>query len=458
MPPDVDIQKQIDELNQEKARIDAQKALADSQKALADSQHAADQSKSGASQQLADLQNQKALADAQKALADSKKALDPAAGGSAQQVVDLQNQKALIDAQKALMDSQTQALLARLIGDVKGGPFSGSVDMKDKAGTQEAALLAARAIREAAALVAKAVPDEITNIHIFPAKDFPGFQRLLAFRFRKELIKEAFNSAGVKRPAAETEAIPVPISAAAVSAGLDAVSKLLDFFKTDFTVGGTDVKLDESLLLFAVAGRLSGKGTHLPLTYDPGSRAQAVAGITTQLGELVDLRTRAVVEAGGASNRIAANTKLASDPANAAGKDDLNQKIANDKARVDQLNGLIALYDAFVGGLTTPDSNGSAPIVFLAQEFSIDSALTQGGAVLLLRLENAGGGFLVKKNLLTGLGAMPMFHMGGATVTYLLLKGPTGEVIAGDVVPVHGGFVRSDKMREVLNEPTIAAS
>ena len=69
----------------------------------------------------------------------------------------LQNQQALADAQKALAESQTQAAIARLIGDVKAGPYSGSVDMKPGAGTEEALLLGARAVKEAAERVAGAV-------------------------------------------------------------------------------------------------------------------------------------------------------------------------------------------------------------------------------------------------------------------------------------------------------------
>jgi hypothetical protein len=93
----------------------------------------------------------------------------------------------------------------------------------------------------------------------------------------------------------------------------------------------------------------------------------------------------------------------------------------------------------------------------LAQEFDMDATFAAGGAILLLRLESAGGGFLVKKNLLTGLGSMPLFHSGGATVTYLLLDGKEGRVLKGDVVPVHGGFVASNKMEATLNAPINSA-
>jgi hypothetical protein len=48
----------------------------------------------------------------------------------------------------------------------------------------------------------------------------------------------------------------------------------------------------------------------------------------------------------------------------------------------------------------------------MAPEAAVDEALSTGAAVLLLRLETSGGGYLTKKNLWTGLGAIPRFHRG----------------------------------------------
>ena len=124
------------------------------------------------------------------------------------------------------------------------------------------------------------------------------------------------------------------------------------------------------------------------------------------------------------------------------------------KPRLDQLNGVIALYDSFASALTTPDANGVLPLALVAQELAVDSVLKAGAMVLLLRLENSGGGYLLKKNLWTGLGSMPLFHMGGATVSYLALEGADGKVIAGNVVPVYGGFVKSSDLRAKLQEIT----
>lgn len=361
-------------------------------------------------------------------------------------------ERAKRDAQKALADSVAQATLARYIGDVKAGPYSGSVDMQGTAGTEEAALLANSAVREAAVRVASELPElKQSHVYVFAAREFPSFQRLLAFRFRKELIKLAFTAAGVQPPAvAQGKAV----SPALVSAGLDAFSKILGFFKTDYTVGGADVKVDEAVLLYSVAGELRTKAAevHLPLVYEPGAQSASVKAVTIELAELVDLRSQASTLAGGLRNQIATIEKDAAEEKIADRKAAILATGTASKLELDQLNGVIALYDSFASALTTPDANGSLPLALVAQELTVDSVLKAGAVVLLLRLENSGGGYLLKKNLWTGLGSMPLFHMGGATVSYLALEGADGKVIAGNVVPVYGGFVKSSDLRAKLQE------
>ena len=447
-----DLQKQVERLKKEKDLLDAQKAKLDAEKALADAQKALDQAKDSSAQQLNELQKAKAMAEAQKSLVDSQRALQQAQGASGQKLTELQTQKSLADAQKALADAQTQAALARYLGDTKAGPYSGTVTMKEKAGTEEALLLGARAVEEGGRKIADAVKDKADRFYLFGAKEFPSLQRLLTFRFRKELIRQAFEAAGIK-PSVGTEEFVTP---GTVSASLDAFSKIVGSLKTDYEIGGIDVKLDESLLIFSVAGRLTPKEVHLPLMYEPNAQAGAVAAIAKEMAELVRLRNQAADEAARAKNLIADVGKKATDPQNTTSKDALLAREAALKSRLDQLAGVIALYDSFADSLTAPDANtGSVPLAILAQEFTIDTALKQeNAAVLLLRLENTGGGYLLKKNLLTGLWGMPLYHMGGATVSYLLLNGPSGKVIAGGVYPIHGGFVRTDKIRGVLEKET----
>jgi hypothetical protein len=396
------------------------------------------------------LDAEKAVIDARKALADSQKALDQAQADSAQQKTDLENKKALADELKALADAQNQAALSKYIGDVKAGPYSGTVTMKDKAGTEEALLLGAKAVKEAATKVAEAVASvKSQKIHLFSAKSFPNFQRLIGFRFRKELIQQAFASAGIQK--AERLAAEA-VTAGLISAGLNAFSDILGFFKNDYEIGNIDTQLDESLLLFSVAGCLGqkpGKEVHLPMLYDPNTEKTLIS----ELGGLVDLRARASSEVNTLKSEVDHAEKAAAQEQSAANKDARLNNVANLKLRIEQLNGAIALYDAFVNSLTTPDpTTGVSPLALIAQEFSIDATLRGGDVVLLLRLENTGGGYLLKKNLLTALFMVPLYHMGGATVTYLLFDAKEGKVLAGDIIPIHGGFVKSCDLKGELQK------
>jgi hypothetical protein len=367
-----------------------------------------------------------------------------------QPISELQKLMADAKAQKELSDAQTLSAVSRLIGEVKVGSYTGSVDMKPSAGNEEALLLGARAVKEAATKVAKAVntiSGGPTIIYIFAAKEFPNFHHLLTYRVRKELIKQAFAVAEVVKPKParpDSEAVATP---ALISAGVDAFSKILGFFKTDYTLSGSDVKLDESMLLYSVAGELKDKEVHLPLVYAPVAQTDAITRLSAELLELVELRGCAVKKHEEINEKVAALEKSAAGAVNPS-----NEEITRLKQKADQLSGVIALYDAFASALTTPDTNGMVPVSVLVQEYTLDIALKANAGVLLLRLENTGGGYLLKKNLLTGLGAMPLYHMGGATVTYLLLAGPNSKVLAGDVVAIHGGFVRTDQLREELQK------
>jgi hypothetical protein len=149
-------------------------------------------------------------------------------------------------------------------------------------------------------------------------------------------------------------------------------------------------------------------------------------------------------------DQIASLQAQAADPANAGRKTQLLAGADAGKQKLDQLTTAASFYDTFVTSITTPDASGIAPIAAITQELAIDTMISGGTDVLLLHLENTGGGYLVKKNLLTALGSPPLYHTGGATATYLLIRGTDGEVLDGDIVPIHGGYVQSKDLAETL--------
>ncbi len=393
------------------------------------------QTQINAAKQAADLVN------ARMALAKAQADLQRMTAAAAQR-------QAEADQAKALAAAQSQAAEAKYIGDVKAGPYSGGVTAKENAGAEEAKLLAAKAVREAAARVAGEVRGLKPVIYVFAAGEFPRFQRLTAYRFRVETLRQAFAAVGVTAPekGQGVAGAHIVFTPEIASAGLDAFAKLLGFFKTDYEVGGQEVKLDESLLVNAVAGQLArgeggaagqgagGREVHVPTVYSPATETAGTSGVMKDLMELFALRRAAETQRAALQKNEGEGAET-----DAAGKE-----------KLDQLAAVVALFDQFVASLSAADGGGATPVVALAQEVAIDAALRAGAGVLLLRLDSSGGGYLIKKNLWTGLGRMPMYSMGGATVTYLLLDGPEGRVLAGDTVPVYGGFERTDGLRDVL--------
>jgi hypothetical protein len=358
---------------------------------------------------------------------------------------DLQAQAAIVNAQKDVATAQTNAKIAELFGEVKAGPYSGAVELKDKAGTIEATLLASRAIVAAGEKIRDGIKGKFTAgkpLLLIPARSFESFQRLNAYNFRRELVEKALKSALHAKDAAGVEAA-APLAVA--GAGLDAIGKLLGFFKTDFTFGGSEVKIEEAAAVFALAGVLARSDgaaqVLLPQTFLPVKQAQAIEDISDEIADIAKLRDAVAKQLDDDTAELETlEARVAAQQSDE--KKATQARIAKLKARAPDLKAAKPLYDAFVASLLTAEPSGVSPLTALANERAIYSLVLEADTrVLLVRLEATGGGYLIKKNLWTGLGAAaPLYHMGGAAMSYVLFDGAKGQILAGDTVAVHGGY------------------
>ena len=416
-----DVDAQIAKLQKETQLLQAQKAKQDAENQLT------------AAKAAADLEAQKSVADAQKNLADS---------------------------QKSVADAQTQAWIARNIGTVAAGPYSGAVGVNDKAGVLEALLLASKAVHACANTLVASVKSKCTSacgpIFVYRESEIPRFNASAAFRLRAAHLKTALQDAiqyGKEARSASSVAEEEFAGPAVIGAVLGAAGNLLGYFKTDSTVNGIDAKLDEAALLNAVAGALSEQSldARVPTLYG-GATKDAIDAVVKQMDELYAKRAAA------AHLLNALNTRIAAEEADIAAATKASDKVPHQKTAAAlrpaaaDLTSAIALYDAFYTTMTTADQQGNIPLVAVAQEESLRKVLQESGTVLLIRLETTGGGTLVKKNLLTGLGAMPLYHMGGAAVSYVLVSGKEGKVLDGGIIPFFGGYTRSDKLAATLGQ------
>jgi hypothetical protein len=421
---------------------------------------------------------EKAKLDADKALADAQKS---ATDADAQKIAALQAQKNLADAQKALSESESTAWLAKNLGTVTAGPYSGAVAVNDKAGVLEALLLASKAVQSCSLDLAKAVKSKIPcsdpcqeHLYIYRSSQMPTFRDVGMFNFRasyvkkvlERAIKENQNTSQTEAAHPEnTEAVPV---GAAASGILDAVGKLLGFAKSDSTVNGIDAKLDEQVLLHAVAGAFQESKflVHVPTLYaspsvidldaifkppfDPTKKRAGVEDLVVKLAQLDALRDRAANVLAKTNDKIVQIDAEAKN-AKATKKDQLKPQSDKLRAAAANLTAAIAGFDSFASYLSTPDTHGDVPLSTIAAESSMQQAFAEHAKILVISLETTGGGTLVKKNLLTGLGSMPLFHMGGAAISYVLIDGKDGHVMAGDVIPYFGGYTRTDRLAEIVN-------
>ena len=241
------------------------------------------------------------------------------------------------------------------------------------------------------------------------------------------------------------------------TAGLEALGKLLSFFKSDFTMGGTEIAFDNSMLLFAVAGAIQQKGcnnltVHTPSIYSPTAKTDAIAALSKELLGLMQLRDVAS-QTMKLSEQARTNDQKLLAAAKPEDKGEIQIRIDQATARIEQLKAVAVMHDTFVNSLTAPDAAGAVPALGLAEQIALDSAISDvEAAIVLVRLEKAGGGYYVKKNMWTGLGAMPFYQMGGAVVSYAILAGPTGAVLKAGVVPVHGGYMKASEVQKVTTD------
>jgi hypothetical protein len=360
-------------------------------------------------------------------------------------------EKAAADARKAQADAELAAFKAQ-VGEVPAGPYHGDVDLRDRAGAMEAALLAAKATNVAATTIATAVKEALASkgkhdVLLYAAGDVPTFKPLVAFRAQTALVGKALadaisasKKADAAAPPERTLAVP---PAGAVGVGLDAVNKLLGYFRTDYAIGGIELASDDSVLVQALASRIAKEASvdvRVPGIYDPVP-AEPAGAILARLTELstagVQARSRV------ASHEAAAKRFTEAKPPEPA-------KAAIHQNAADGLKSALTLADGLVAKLGAADDKGVIPLVAASREASIAEALAGGSYLLVVKLHRTGGAYYKKSNLWTFLGGMPLFHMGGAVTGYLLLEGATGKVVASGVVPVHGGFVKAGALEGEL--------
>jgi hypothetical protein len=469
-------QEKIEMLKKQKELVEAEKALLDAQKALEEANKAPDAASKELKEKIAAAKTTKELVEAEKALLDAKKALDEAnkapdaaakelkdkiaAAKAAKELADAE--KTLAESKKSQADAQLAAFKASL-GEVPQAPYTGSVELKDKVGQTEAALLAARAVAEAAAILGDRIEElKLTGnrvVLVFPSSDLPTFNNLISFRVQTAIVKKAFDDAMkasdemvAKLPPLEAAVPPI----AAVGTVLDSVNKLLGFFKTDYSVGGVDVTPDDMILAYETADalrtRMKDWEIKLPSVYNPAALTDSGSEVITKLTNLSLSKETAASRVKLHASKADEIAQKASAAATPEAKQHLEKEAGKHRQIAEDLKRSILVFDSYFGKLMTLDEKSTVPpVVPLVKEATIQNAMAVvNTSVMLVKIHKMGGGYFTKKNLWTVFLGLPLYFMGGAAITFGMLDGLSGKVLASGVIPVYGGFVLARKLRTKL--------
>jgi hypothetical protein len=369
------------------------------------------------------------------------------------------------DARKKQYESELQEFKARL-GEVPSSGIAGTVTLAANAGKIEAELLASAAIDHVAARIAAALPQPAAaaRLFVYATQDAPTFQALTAYRVQTGLVGIAFATATAASDKANEGAVPpaearVEGVAALGAAGvaLDAVTKLAGYFRSDFSVQGIDMTPDDALLVAALANRLRAAegnryAVHVPALYNPGALATGVDAIKNDLLANATAKARAQARSATHDRAAGAFAELAKKSVVPEEKVQLGEKAELHRKAAESLRGAIALQDALLTRLATPDDKGATPLVAVVRESAVVASLAGGARLLLVKASKTGGSLYTEKNLWTSFGRMPFFVGAGVVATYVLLDGVDGKVLASGVVPRHGGFVSARDVPAAIND------
>jgi hypothetical protein len=411
---------------------------------------------------LEDLQKRKTIAEAEKAAIEAETALDaarkkqselatpidPAKKAKDDAVEAANSAKAIAEAKKAQSDAEVAAFKAQF-GEIPDSGIKGSVELGDKAGSMETALLATRALASASDKIAEAVKaslNQSTAVLIFPSGEVPDLKALSGFRALKPTLLNQLTSALIASEKAKTPEVEVPVIPA-IGVALSTMTKLLSFFASDFKVGGIDLTPDSILLAEAVGGKLrsgSSQGPEVFLKYifNPiilTAHARFFVAELQPLSEQYEKVLDAIrAREGNISNLTGKLAKITGDTQDdRTAKIKLTEGMKPHQDAVEKLKRTAQAYETFMSKLTGSDGG----LDQLIRQFEMEEFLNKENSYLLVvKTHKAGGSHYVEKNLWTSFGKMPFKVMGGVIASYSLFKGKSGSLVMSGIVPVHGGF------------------
>ncbi len=356
--------------------------------------------------------------------------------------------KDIAEAKQAIVEAEINAMKAKLTGFEKSS-YTGDVDVEDKAGQIESALLAAQSIKLAASNVADQIIDvkSCKKYMLFASDDIPDFSSLTHFlsvlKFSVGPLEDSVNRA---TELLEPKNFNIQ-NVATVGLALQALDQLFGYFRSEHEVGGIDLDKNNLQLLVATANNLGQKEVSIPdIYFGKNERLGAIDEIFEQLKTPMNLWQKAEAQNSLLDEKIARKTKEQKDTGNTK---ELEKEILDLKRAKQNLESSVAIFSDFYNKLLTSTADGPPPITSVIKETVLQRALDDGSCLVALKIHESGGSYFTKKNMLTFFGGMPFWHMGGVVVGFAMIDN-CGSVRKAGLFPVHGGFVKSSKVERYV--------
>ena len=225
---------------------------------------------------------------------------------------------------------------------------------------------------------------------------------------------------------------------------VDVALQLAGLFKTDTTITGASVTLDDFAVASLVAEKLTEKG--VLVAYPPSYYPNALTSIPPALQIYVTFKKIVASQLDLAAAATVIDLKKADITARAAKEPKCKDIFAADSATLDARKAQVAATQTAVSqvvtALTATDAqSGLSQIQTLALAEQLAEQFG-GASILQLKSIAAGGDTKTKKNILY----TSLSFGGGAILAYMMIN-PTGTIEHSGTVPVYGGFVDASDMK-----------
>ena len=366
-----------------------------------------------------------------------------------------------LKAQKALDDARNEAATATaksIIGEIPESPYTGDVELNEGMGVIESAALAARAVTQAATKIAGSLRGDggttlkDATVCIFQVDEMPKLDEAIVFDGRLSIVEEALKTAikqSEKLLGAERAEERRGLAPTFIAPAIEAAVKLLDLFRTDYSIAGVEISGYDQALLLEVAGALlrdkenAPAAVHIPSLLFPekiigDAEKSFVEKLKNVTREATKARRYQTLHASQAET-LAKEIDKGSDPE----KKKLQKEAKAHEKAAEDLGDAIQMYDALLGASDADGVTATVRLATLVKAQGLREALRQKESyVLALKVFKSGGTYYKKKSFWNVFRPwrIPVFLSGGVVCGFALLNGE-GRVLASGSLPTHSPFV-----------------